>query len=137
MHKSHVNYMYAISFSFDYISSRLPYRLFYAMDNLHGDPITAKAQHFTSTYLEPILHEWSAPPQPLLHGLVKPYHISPTSRIALTVESALSRVLALILERLNRSTTRHQTVSDAKENLCKECRLRRFVVASDTGVVCV
>jgi len=82
------------------------------MDNPHGDPVTARAHHFTSSYLEPILHEWSAPPQPLIHGLVKPYHISPTARTSVITESALSRVLALILDRLNGSTTRQLTVSD-------------------------
>lgn len=82
------------------------------MDNPHGDPVTARAHHFTARYLEPILHEWSSAPQPLIHGLVKPYHISPTARTSVIVESALSRVLALILDRLNASTSSQLTVSD-------------------------
>lgn len=85
-------------------------RLFHPVDHVTQDPVTAHARNLTSDLLDPIIHEWSHTPPPLVHGLVAPYHHG-IEKVTATTEAALSRVVAAILHRLNESTKRNVTVS--------------------------
>ena len=102
--------IYITLFSFA-IPHRLVPRLFHSVDSSQQDPIISKAKHLTEAYLEPIMHEWSEPPQPVVHGLVAPYHFTPPSSQPVYVEANLSRIVALLSHNLNKSSSKHMTVS--------------------------
>lgn len=90
---------------------RLVPRLFYEVDNPQHDPVIALAKEKTDVFLQPILHEMSQEPPPLVLGLVKPYHFSPNYPVLPTVESSLSRIVVALLKQLNGSRSKHLTVS--------------------------
>ena len=85
-------------------------RLFYELDNPQHDPIIAKAKTYATDFFDPIMNEWSQPPQSLIHGLVKPYNFNITTQVPTTTESSLQRVVAMVTAELNRSTSKHLTV---------------------------
>ena len=114
--------------------------LFYPVDDPQHDPVVGKAREFTGYHLEPILHEWSAPPQPLVHGLVLPYHFHSAIQIVPHVESSLSRVIALIVSELTRSFSKYLTVRiqwcmPVWKQGCRSRYISCFVIASVTRII--
>ena len=89
---------------------RIVPKLFYSIDHVTQDPVTAHARSLTSELLDPIIHEWSHTPPPLVHGLVRPYRLG-IERTVPNTEAALSRVVTAILHKLNEATDRNVTVS--------------------------
>ncbi len=57
------------------------------------------------------MHEWSQPPQPLVHSLVKPFHQTERFQHSTMIESTLSRVVQQLVNLLNKSSSRHRTVT--------------------------
>ncbi|XP_013398873.1 huntingtin [Lingula anatina] len=83
--------------------------LFFPVDHPQQDPVIAKSKEFTDAFLDPVLHEWSQDPQPLLHGLVEPYHFNPYRGYSEATEGSLSRVLALLTRVLTKSSSKYLT----------------------------
>ncbi|XP_064630020.1 huntingtin-like [Lineus longissimus] len=83
--------------------------LFYAVHNPQHDPIIAIAKAHTDQFLEPILMEWSQAPQPLVHGLVQPYHFNPYDGYNATTEYSLSKVVGMLIARLMQSAAKYET----------------------------
>ena len=86
-------------------------QLFHVVDNPQHDPVVAKAKAYAMQYFEPMLHEWSQMPQPLVHGLVAPYHLHPTYQPLPTTEASLMRVVSVICSKLNHSNSKYLMVS--------------------------
>ncbi|CAH1783183.1 unnamed protein product [Owenia fusiformis] len=84
-------------------------KLFYPTDSVQHNPIIASAREFTDAYLNPIMHEWSEPPQPLVHGLVKPFHFNPSIPSSLSIEGSLSRVVSSLVEVMSNSLSKYLT----------------------------
>ncbi len=94
--------------------SRVVPQLFYAVDNLQHDPVIARAKDDTSQYLDPIMYEWSQPPQSSIHGLATAFSsamLHNGSNNTAVIESSLSRVVSSLIGLLNMSFSRHLTVS--------------------------
>ena len=68
-------------------------------------------QEIATGFLDPILHEWSQPPQPLVHSLVKPFHQTERFQHSTITESTLSRAVHMLSSLLNKSTSRYCIVS--------------------------
>ena len=48
-------------------------RLFYSVDSPQQDPVWLLAKTMSTDYLEPIMHEWARPLQPIVHDLAPPF----------------------------------------------------------------
>ena len=96
--------------------SRMVRNLYYPLDHLQQDAVTALASSHTDHFLSPIMHEWSQPPPPLVQGLVKPYHVTERGPCQHEIESALSRIVMTVLMKLQISKLRHLTVSRTSYN---------------------
>lgn len=84
--------------------------LYYDLDHPQHDPIISAAKDESDSLLFPILHEFSMDPPPLVQGLVPPYHFKMLQEINPTVESALSRIVQLLMHQLLISQSRYMTV---------------------------
>lgn len=89
---------------------RLVPHLYYDLDHPQHDPIISAAKDESDSLLFPILHEFSMDPPPLVQGLVPPYHFKMLQEINPTVESALSRIVQLLMHQLLISQSRYMTV---------------------------
>ena len=85
--------------------------LFFEVDNLHHDSVILKAKEFTMGHLNMIVDDCTSRHQPTIQGLtVPPFDVTLTSVVSQSLESALSRVISLIVENLLQSTNRHVMV---------------------------
>ncbi|ELT98253.1 hypothetical protein CAPTEDRAFT_220329 [Capitella teleta] len=82
-------------------------QLFYSVDNALHDPVIRCARDQAAGHFEPMLHEWSGPLQPLIHGLVKPYHTPSALPPNPVLEAALSRMVSLLVHTLMQSDSKH------------------------------
>lgn len=94
------------------IANRLVPRLFFASDNPLQDPVTAKAKEYTVTLLSTVMDDWpvsSTANIPL--SFVKPFDQMPTFPTNSMTESALSRIVTMVINHLIQSVCRQVTVS--------------------------
>lgn len=89
---------------------RLVPRLFHAVDSPQQDEVISAAKDESDALLFPILHEFSTAPPPLVQGLVPPYHFNVFEEVSAMVESALSRVVQMLMHQVLVSQSRHLTV---------------------------
>lgn len=86
-------------------------KLFYPVDFPQQDPIIAVAMDKVDCFLNPIQHDWCQKPPPSVQGLVSPYHVAPRLVVQSSVESVLSRLVILLMEKLNLAQSKYLIVS--------------------------
>lgn len=92
-------------------------KLFFGIDNPLQDPVAAKAKECTTVLLNTVMDDWAARTTALSHSstAVKPFDQVLTNLTAdcttTTTESALSRVVTMVVRHLIQSVCRQVTVS--------------------------
>lgn len=96
------------------VAYRMIPKLFFGIDNPLQDPVAAKAKECTMVLLNTVMDDWAAKTAALSHGsTVKPFDQALTNLVAdcTTTESALSRVVTMVVRHLIQSVCRQVTVS--------------------------
>lgn len=88
-------------------------RLFYKADNPQESPVIGSAKEMAENFLSPIIYEWSDELPPLVLGLSSPYDHDTKHPPPVDIESNLSRVISVIVQKLNKSQSKYLTVSNA------------------------
>lgn len=92
-------------------------KLFYPVDFPHQDPVIAVARDNANHFLLPIMHKFSLKPPPTVQGLVSPYHVTPGVAVQSSVESVLSRLVSMLLKKLNFAQSKHERVRNIRKNI--------------------
>ncbi|XP_014662838.1 PREDICTED: huntingtin-like [Priapulus caudatus] len=83
--------------------------LFFEMDSPQQDPVVTKARDLTCKFLDPVLTDEQIS-QPTVHGLVRAYSQVAGAAYSTGLESALSRVIQALMQKLIQSTSNHLTL---------------------------